>query len=106
MVRCVFINILGTPFEQCLRTTGASQITANLVLESTIERIHHTSKPIFTDAYVGLFLIRGENVVLLGEVVRHCRGNVATPTLMNPNSRIMKRTIASLRIWIKKMKCQ
>jgi U6 snRNA-associated Sm-like protein LSm1 len=40
-----------------------------LVLESTIERIYHTQKPIFTDAYVGLFLIRGENVVLLGEVV-------------------------------------
>ncbi|KAH8084745.1 Sm-like ribonucleoprotein [Filobasidium floriforme] len=41
---------------------------ANLVLESTIERIFHTHKPIYTDAYVGLFLIRGENVVLLGEV--------------------------------------
>lgn len=43
--------------------------SANLVLESTIERLFHAHKPIYTDAYVGLFLIRGENVVLLGEVV-------------------------------------
>lgn len=42
---------------------------ANLVLEDTIERIYHGQT--YADDPVGLFLIRGENVVLLGEVV--CR---------------------------------
>jgi len=39
---------------------------ANLVLEDTVERIYHGSA--FAEAWVGLFLIRGENVVLLGEI--------------------------------------
>jgi small nuclear ribonucleoprotein (snRNP)-like protein len=55
-----------------LETSRFADPLANLVLESTIERIFHTHKPIYTDAYVGLFLIRGENVVLLGEVVSLC----------------------------------
>lgn len=41
---------------------------ANLVLEETIERIY--SENYFADKFVGLYLIRGENVVLLGEIVR------------------------------------
>lgn len=41
---------------------------ANLVLEETVERIYFENS--FADKYVGLFLIRGENVVLLGEIVR------------------------------------
>ena len=40
---------------------------ANLVLEATVERIYHGST--FAERKVGVFLIRGENVVLLGEVV-------------------------------------
>jgi len=39
---------------------------ANLVLEDTVERIYH--KDVFAEQWVGLFLIRGENVVLLGEI--------------------------------------
>ncbi|KAI5124670.1 hypothetical protein M0805_004278 [Coniferiporia weirii] len=39
---------------------------ANLVLEDTIERMFHGST--YADQYVGIFLIRGENVVLLGEI--------------------------------------
>jgi len=41
---------------------------ANLVLHRTIERIHVGRQ--FGDIPRGIFLIRGENVVLLGEVVR------------------------------------
>jgi small nuclear ribonucleoprotein (snRNP)-like protein len=41
--------------------------TANLVLEDTVERIYH--QDVFAEQWVGLFLIRGENVVLLGEIV-------------------------------------
>ncbi|KAI0322728.1 Sm-like ribonucleoprotein [Amylostereum chailletii] len=39
---------------------------ANLVLEDTVERIYHGSS--FAEKWCGLFLIRGENVVLLGEI--------------------------------------
>jgi U6 snRNA-associated Sm-like protein LSm1 len=45
----------------------ALRFTANLVLEDTVERIYH--QDVFAEQWVGLFLIRGENVVLLGEVV-------------------------------------
>ena len=41
---------------------------ANLVLEDTVERIYHSD--VFAEMHRGLFLIRGENVVLLGEIVR------------------------------------
>ena len=40
---------------------------ANLVLEDTVERIYHENA--FAENFHGLFLIRGENVVLLGEIV-------------------------------------
>ncbi|THH19850.1 hypothetical protein EW146_g1388 [Bondarzewia mesenterica] len=39
---------------------------ANLVLEDTVERIY--SGNAFAERWAGLFLIRGENVVLLGEI--------------------------------------
>lgn len=40
---------------------------ANLVLHQSIERIHVEQK--FGDIPRGVFIIRGENVVLLGEIV-------------------------------------
>ena len=40
---------------------------ANLVLEDTVERIFHGNA--FAENWHGLYLIRGENVVLLGEIV-------------------------------------
>jgi len=42
-------------------------ISANLVLHRTIERIHVGKR--YGDIPRGIFVIRGENVVLLGEVV-------------------------------------
>ena len=45
-------------------------LPANLVLEDTVERIYHQN--VFAERKQGLFLIRGENVVLLGEIVRDC----------------------------------
>lgn len=41
---------------------------ANLVLHRTIERIHVGKQ--FGDIPRGVFIVRGENVVLLGEIVR------------------------------------
>lgn len=40
---------------------------ANLLLQQTVERIHVGNK--FGDIPRGVFLVRGENVVLLGEIV-------------------------------------
>jgi len=45
-----------------------SSLVANLVLQNTIERIHVGDK--YGDISRGIFLVRGESVVLLGEVVR------------------------------------
>jgi len=39
---------------------------ANLVLEDTVERIYQGNA--FAESWRGLYLIRGENVVLLGEI--------------------------------------
>ena len=41
---------------------------ANLVLQDAIERIFVGD--IYGDIYAGVYVIRGENVVLLGEIVR------------------------------------
>lgn len=41
--------------------------TANLVLQDTIERIYAGN--VYADVPRGIFLVRGENVLLLGEVV-------------------------------------
>jgi len=42
-------------------------VLANLVLHRTVERIHVGKK--YGDIPRGIFVIRGENVVLLGEIV-------------------------------------
>ena len=51
--------------------TGAALIResylANLVLQDTIERIF--VKGVYADISRGIFLVRGENVLLLGEIV-------------------------------------
>ena len=45
---------------------------ANLLLQDTIERIHVGKE--YGDIPRGLFIVRGENVVLMGEVVSVCVG--------------------------------
>ncbi|GAA5933696.1 hypothetical protein JCM1841_005507 [Sporobolomyces salmonicolor] len=53
---------------------------ANLVLTQTIERLYHPPSKSYAQTDRGVFLVRGENVVLLGEVVRRRRrsGNVSS----------------------------
>ena len=41
--------------------------TANLVLQDTIERVF--LHDVYADLHRGVFLVRGENVLLLGEIV-------------------------------------
>jgi hypothetical protein len=43
--------------------------TANLVLQDTIERIFSRNR--YFDVPRGLYLVRGENVVMLGEIVSY-----------------------------------
>ena len=45
-----------------------TEAIANLVLQDTIERIF--IEDIYADVPRGIFLVRGENVLLLGEIVR------------------------------------
>lgn len=42
--------------------------TGNLVLQDTVERLFVQN--LYADIERGLFLVRGENVLLLGEIVR------------------------------------
>jgi len=44
-----------------------TRLSANIVLEGTVERIYVGNQ--YGEQSRGLFLVRGENVVLLGEVV-------------------------------------
>lgn len=44
-------------------------LAANLVFQDTVERTYVGNS--FTDIPMGIYLIRGENVVMLGEVVSH-----------------------------------
>ena len=48
-------------------TINLLYFSANLVLHRTIERIHVGKK--YGDIPRGIFVVRGENVVLLGEIV-------------------------------------
>ena len=41
---------------------------SNLVLEETVERRIAKSKGIYADDELGIFLVRGDNIVLLGEI--------------------------------------
>ena len=47
--------------------SGSLDCTANLVLQDTIERIF--VQEVYADVFRGIYLVRGENVLLLGEIV-------------------------------------
>lgn len=42
---------------------------ANLVLQDTVEKVYAEEARTFSSVPRGLFLVRGENVLLLGEIV-------------------------------------
>lgn len=60
---------------------------ANLVLHKTIERIHVGNE--YGDIPRGIFIIRGENVVLLGEIVSHTCENNNLCTISKYNARLI-----------------
>jgi hypothetical protein len=65
-------------FGACLVPVFIVIVTANLVLQDTVERIYVDGA--YADLERGTFLIRGENVVLLGELVCTCMINTMTQT--------------------------
>lgn len=66
-------------------------VAGNLVLQDTIERLFVQN--LYADIDRGLFLVRGENVLLLGEIVcaQHCLN--APPNLTEAMTRIWTKTI-------------
>lgn len=70
--------------------------SANLVLEAAVERIYHGLQ--YAELPRGLFLIRGENVVLLGEVV-------SSTLIAVPSFRRAVTDGSICRILISRMKC-
>jgi LSM domain len=76
--------------DEVLNVQTSPPDLANLVLEDTVERIYAGNT--FAEKWCGLFLIRGENVVLLGEIVPPLSLSYLSLTL-----------IIDRRIWIKKM---
>jgi U6 snRNA-associated Sm-like protein LSm1 len=64
------------PVLQGLATHKHIRIAANLVLQSTVERVFASisdpkdphPKGLYADKLHGIFLVRGENVLLLGEI--------------------------------------
>lgn len=60
----------GIVFALCPDKDSAECGTANIVLQDTIER--NFVLDCYSDISKGTFLVRGENVLLLGEVVSEC----------------------------------
>lgn len=56
---------------------------ANLVIDMTVERTHLGRY--YADKQVGVMVIRGENVVLIGEVVRSSFHRTVLSALICPN---------------------
>ena len=48
---------------------------ANLVLQDTVERIYAEKDKVYASVPRGLYLVRGENVLMLGEIVRFMASN-------------------------------
>ncbi len=44
---------------------------SNMVVEGAVERRFCWSKGVFADVPMGTYIVRGDNVVLLGEVIQH-----------------------------------
>lgn len=78
--------------------------TANLVLHRTVERIHVGKQ--YGDIPRGIFVIRGENVILLGEVVRSCESSIILSYIVfclklnhGCNYARMKRSLEAQVLW-------
>ena len=75
-------------------------MTANLVLHETIERIYVGDR--YGDIERGIYLIRGENVVLLGEIVRPFLPHLLThpPTHLSTHPTRVYIKLSSRSVWV------
>ena len=64
---CAHCQVTGACLCADAATTAAAA-AANLVLQDTVERIYVGTQ--YGDIERGIYIVRGENVVLLGEIVR------------------------------------
>lgn len=67
---------------------------ANLLLQDTIERIHVGEK--YGDIPRGIFLVRGENMVLMGEIVSYVESEVFSKTIWCVSSHNFEITLVFL----------
>ena len=67
---------------------------ANLLLQDTIERIHVGEK--YGDIPRGIFLVRGENMVLMGEIVSYVESEVFSKTIWDVSSHNFEITLVFL----------
>jgi len=61
-----------------------SSTTGNLVLQNTVRRHFSTTRSLFGDEPMGLQLIRGENILIMGEIVRSSTQPLVTLTVFPP----------------------
>ena len=95
-----------------LRLILLVSIIANLVLQDTVERIFVQN--LYADVIRGIYLVRGENVLLLGEIVRATTSTFRASncgTLPTYDYRtLIKTTIylspTNLRLWRKSLHCR
>jgi len=73
----------------------AAAAVANLVLSESYERVFHPPTATFADIPRGVFLVRGENVVLIGEVVRPAAAVARPLSLFSPTLSTALRASAS-----------
>ena len=69
-------------------------LLANLVFQDTVERIF--VKEVYADIPRGIFLVRGENVLLLGEIVRLAPGSRNGLLVMSSSVLMDRSTIKDL----------
>ena len=78
--------------RKIIGTMGSFDQFSNIVLEHAEERVVVGKR--FADVPLGLYVIRGENLVLLGQIVRACTAlvRVPGPTASRPLARARRRT--------------
>lgn len=80
--------------QSTLNVDWKPKLKANLVLQDTIERIFVDE--VYADIKRGIFLVRGENVLLLGEIVRQTSTSIRCAISELGKSRTSIRMIISL----------
>jgi len=53
-----------------LRSLLNQRAAGNIVVKDAFEKIYCHAQKLFADVYRGLFIIRGENIAMIGEIVR------------------------------------